>query len=194
MTVSSFAELGRYLRADTTSRCIKSCSGAFVLDPIYRFTVYLRLNEYLVNVGAPLVVRVLLYIFYRRLSVRLGFSVPLNVFGPGLNIVHYGLLVVNPNARVGANCRVHSGVNIGGSAGFYSLDEAAKLSPIIGDNCYIGPGAKIFGPVLIGNDCAIGANAVVNRSFPENRLTLVGIPAKAYPRKVSIDFLARPDS
>jgi serine O-acetyltransferase len=49
---------------------------------------------------------------------------------------------------------------------------------MIGDNCYIGPGAKIFGAIEIGPDVAIGANAVVNKSFPGGGVTLGGIPAR----------------
>lgn len=49
--------------------------------------------------------------------------------------------------------------------------------PVIGDNCYIGPGAKLFGDIRIGNNVAIGANSVVNKSFEDN-VTIAGVPAK----------------
>lgn len=76
-------------------------------------------------------------------GVRLGFSIPINVFGPGFRINHYGLIVVNPKARVGAFCDIHQGVNIGEGFG---KDEV----PEIGDHVYIGPGAKIYGRI---RDC-----------------------------------------
>lgn len=104
--------------------------------------------------------------------MKLGFTIPPNTFGPGLSIAHYGTIVVNPNARIGANCRIHVGVNIGTAKG------TEAQAPTIGDGSYIGPGAKIFGPVVLGNDVTIGANAVVNRSFPDGECTLVGIPAR----------------
>lgn len=176
--IQNWSDFKGYMNADAASRQMGMRKRAFLLDPVYRFTVYLRLNEYLFNRGAPFLLRALPWFLFRQLSIRLGFSVPLNVFGPGLAIVHYGLLVVNPYARVGANCRVHAGVNIGGAAGFYSPSEAARLAPVIGRDCYIGPGAKIFGPVRIGSNCAIGANAVVNTSFPEDGLVLAGVPAR----------------
>ncbi len=122
---------------------------------------------------------------FRRLSIRLGFSVPLNVFGPGLAIVHYGLLVVSPHARIGRDCRVHAGVNIGGTAGFMPAHEAAEYAPQIGDGCYIGPGAKIFGRTRIGHDCAIGANAVVNNLETGDGVTIAGIPARVISHKGS---------
>lgn len=182
--IRSFSDLKFYVRADASSRRIRLLR-AFFFDPVARFTVYLRWNEYLLNVGVPLILRGVPLLIFRRLSVRLGFSVPLNVFGPGLAIVHYGLLVVNPATRVGANCRIHAGVNIGGAAGFKSVEEAALLAPVIGESCYIGPGAKIFGPIRIGDRCAIGANAVVNKSFPEPDLTIAGIPARVIGTKGS---------
>lgn len=98
----------------------------------------------------------------------MNYTIYKNNFGPGLCIGHYGTLVVNKDARIGKNCRIHVCVNIGGSpAGV----------PKIGNNVYIGPGAKIFGNITIGNNVTIGANAVVNKSFPDN-VTIAGVPAK----------------
>lgn len=88
-----------------------------------------------------------------------------------MRINHYGLIVVNPEARVGKFCDIHQGVNIGQNV------EPGSV-PIIGDNCYIGPGVKLFGRIHIGNSIVIGANSVVNKSFEENDITIAGIPAK----------------
>lgn len=93
------------------------------------------------------------------------------MFGPGLRINHYGLIVVNPKARVGAFCDIHQGVNIG--VGFRE-DEV----PEIGDHVYIGPGAKIYGRIRIADRIAVGANAVVNRSFERPDTTIAGVPAR----------------
>lgn len=83
-------------------------------------------------------------------------------------MVHRGTVVINKNARIGANCRVHVCVNIGDWNG---------AAPSIGDNVYIGPGAKIFGGIEIASDIAIGANVVVNKSFMEKRISIAGVPA-----------------
>ncbi|MNL68290.1 putative lipopolysaccharide biosynthesis O-acetyl transferase WbbJ [compost metagenome] len=61
--------------------------------------------------------------------------------------------------------------------------------PVIGDNCYIGPGAKLFGAIRLGDNIAIGANAVVNRGFPDGNCTLGGIPAKVISDKSSEGLL-----
>ena len=106
------------------------------------------------------------------LSLILGFTIPLNVFGPGLAIVHRGTIVVSNYAKVGSNCRIHADVNIGLKAG--SLNKA----PRIGNNVYIGPGAKLFGDIEIADNIAIGANSVVNRSFSMPGQSIAGVPAQ----------------
>ena len=115
------------------------------------------------------------YCWYRLLfhkySVKLGFSIPLNVFGPGLSIAHYGTIVVHHADEIGNNCRIQEGVNIGATSG-------GKMAPKIGDNVFIGTGAKIIGDITVADDVAIGANAVVVRSIPEKGVTYGGVPAK----------------
>jgi serine O-acetyltransferase len=76
-------------------------------------------------------------------------------------------------------------VNIGTEAG------KSASSPTIGDNCYIGPGAKIFGEIIIGANTVIGANAVVNKSFPEGNQTIAGIPARVISQKSSEGLLIK---
>ena len=122
---------------------------------------------------------------YKRLSVKLGFTIPANAFGPGLSIAHRGTIVVHGKARIGANCRIHVCVNIGAQAG----DETAV--PVLGNNIYIGPGAKIFGKIEIADGIAIGANAVVNKSFTEPNITIAGVPAKKIADKGSEGLLRK---
>lgn len=111
------------------------------------------------------------YFFFTKLSVKLGFTIPLNVFGPGLCIVHYGTIVISPNAKVGSNCRIHPSTCIGASGG-------KMEAPQVGDNVYIGPGAKLYGNITIGNNIAIAPNAAVASSFTENGILIGGVPAK----------------
>ena len=135
-----------------------------------RFQLRLRKIEYLHNTmqGKPLrrLRWFLLEVVNHRLATRLGFSIPKNVFGPGLCIVHPGTIVVNPKAKVGKYCRIHPGTCLGEYDGV----------PTLGDYVYIGPGAKLYGNITIGNRVAIGANAVVNKSFGDD-VTLAGVPA-----------------
>ncbi|MFR1955725.1 hypothetical protein [Phocaeicola coprophilus] len=81
------------------------------------------------------------------------------------------MIVVNGNARIGAFCDIHQGVNIGNHGNSDNVPE-------IGNNVWIGPGAKLFWKNSYSRWCAIGANAVVNRSFNEPNKSVAGIPAK----------------
>lgn len=103
--------------------------------------------------------------------MKLGFSIPINVFGPGLSIAHYGTIVVSQYASVGSNCRLHVGVNIGANGG-------KNCAPTIGDNVYIGPGAILFGDITIADGAFIGANSTVNKSFEHANSVLAGTLAK----------------
>lgn len=121
------------------------------------------------------ILKMILLFFVKRkrnsLGVMLGFHIPVGVFDTGLLIYHSGSIVVNNNARVGKNCVLH-GENCIGNNG------TTEDAPIIGDNADIGIGAKIIGGIRLGNNIHIGANAVVTKSFEEDNITLIGIPAK----------------
>jgi serine O-acetyltransferase len=137
--------------------------------PIVQFQRLLRHVEYLDGRrGSYTLIRAVQLWRLKQLGMKLGFTVPRHVFGPGLSLAHYGSVVVNGNARVGRNARVHSCVNIG---------EADGKVPRIGDNVYIGPGAKLFGEILVGDGAVIGANAVVNRDVPA-RSIVGGVPER----------------
>lgn len=89
-------------------------------------------------------------------------------FGRGFVILHSVGLVVNTRVLGGDNIYVESGVVIG---------ETKKGCPVLGNNIFIGSGAKIVGDINIGDNVTIGANAVVNKSFPDN-VVIGGVPAK----------------
>lgn len=105
-------------------------------------------------------------------GVICGFDIPINVFGKRLSIAHKGTIVVNGRAKVGDNCRIHTCVNIG------TLPGSNGLAPNIGDNVYIGPGAKIYGNIKIADNIVIGANAVVGRNFEVPNICIAGSPAR----------------
>lgn len=96
--------------------------------------------------------------------------------GEGTCFPHYAMAVmIHKDAVIGKNCIILQCVTIGGRNGYNEL-------PKIGDNVLIGCGAKILGPVKIGNNAKIGANAVVISDIPDNA-TAVGLPAKIVNRK-----------
>ena len=89
-------------------------------------------------------------------------------FGPGLVLIHSNGVVINTSVRGGENVFIEHQVTIGAEKG-----EA----PVLGDNVFIGAGAKIVGSVRIGSDVKIGANAVVTKDLPDGA-TAVGVPAR----------------
>lgn len=175
-------DLYYYLEADRISLNRNMSFKAFFFDDIWRFQRLMRHLEYVTNCNRNFVVKSIIKFLYVRQSLKLGFSIPINVFGPGLAIPHYGTIIVNGAAKIGKNCRIHACTNIGTSAGIRGI------APKIGDNCYIGPGAKIYGNIKIGNNVAIGANAVVNKSFEQDNITIAGVPAVIVSNKGSDGF------
>src|SRR5947209_4015111 len=142
--ISDRASLRAYLEADRIALGSPRGVGQRLFNQIWRYQRALRRYEYRRNTGANPLLRAIARQRYRRLGRQLGFSISPNVFGPGLAIAHYGTIVANVDARVGANCRIHVDVNIG-------FDAGGDRAPRLGDNCYIGPGAKLFGPIEIGS-------------------------------------------
>lgn len=143
-------------------------------EPTDRFILWLRRTERHYNSGG-LWHRVLFlccYLQYRRISLRTGISIPKNVCDEGLTLPHYGSIVINAASRIGRNCVIHNNVNIGASGG-------GNAAPRIGNNVYIGPGAVLYGDIEIADDCYVGANAVVNRSFTDPGTVIAGVPARA---------------
>lgn len=186
--ISSRQELKYYIKEDLIAHNIHTITLKMQLKSLFcptvwKYQIMLRHLEYLEGKhwgGAFRSLKNLMLVIGRvrlqRYGLKLGFTIPTNVFGPGLCICHAGTIVVNEHSRIGANVRIHVGVNIGN----YSLfDEnwRADNTPTIGNNVYIGPGVKIYGKISIGNDVAIGANSVVNKDIPDH-VTVAGIPAK----------------
>lgn len=89
--------------------------------------------------------------------------------GGGLRIPHPNGIVVHPDAVIGPNCTIMAQVTIG--------QGRAPGAPVIGGHVDIGAGARILGPVRIGDHARIGANAVVTRDVPEGAVA-VGVPAR----------------
>lgn len=156
-------------------------------NDVFRFQRLLRKAEYLKNCKSDPFSKILYWgvkFRLRNLQFKLGFSIPENVFAEGLAIVHYGTIVISPKAVIGRNCRLHVCTNIGADA------KNGSAAPRIGDNVYIGPGAKLFGNIVIGDNTIIGANAVVNKSFPNGNCTIGGVPAKVISDKGSSDIFS----
>jgi serine O-acetyltransferase len=96
--------------------------------------------------------------------------------GRRVRIDHFGGIIVSGNAVIGDDVVIRNGVTIG------LRRTGVRGAPVIGNRVDIGTGAKILGTITVGDDVAIGANAVVLKDIPANSIA-VGVPAKILPRK-----------
>jgi serine acetyltransferase len=99
--------------------------------------------------------------------------------GPGLLILHSsGGIVISGNARIGKNLTLSGGNIIGLNKNSTSTEFR------IGDGCYLGANACVIGPLVLGNKANVGACACVVKSFFDDNLTLVGVPAKVLMNEI----------
>lgn len=100
--------------------------------------------------------------------------------GPGLHIVHADGIRIDPEAKLGARVGIMQGVTIGSS-------PDRQGAPVIGDDVFIGAGARILGPIKVGARARIAANSLVVSDVPADA-TAIGIPAKVlrYTGRASI--------
>ena len=125
--------------------------------------------------GVPLIPRLLQAILF----LSCGAVVPCQTkIGKGCKLGHGGSgVVIHEKAQIGSRVMICQQVTIGGSG-------IGSRLPVIGDDVYLGAGAKILGAVEVGNDSVIGANAVVVRSVPP-RSVAAGVPARIIAEDVS---------
>ena len=111
-----------------------------------------------------------------RLGSRLGFIISAGCFAEGLQLEHFGSVIVNPKSRIGRNCIIHGNCCIGSDGGY--PDD----SPVIGDNVDIGQGAQILGGIRVADNVRIGAGAVVVKDVLTPGVTVVGVPGRILGR------------
>jgi serine O-acetyltransferase len=110
-------------------------------------------------------------------EILTGIELPCEVtLGRRFRIDHFGGIIISGDAVFGDDCVIRNGVTVG------LKDTGHRGAPILGNRVDIGAGAKILGPIHIGDNVSIGANAVVLSSVPCHSIA-VGIPARVLPRK-----------
>ena len=156
MMINSRKELSFYLKADRMmnrgrfSPSIKDrIFGCFSPDYIMIFLSSMRHVSYYSQKRGG-VFKLFWLVRFKRLSVRLGFSIGPNAFGYGLVIPHYGTIVIGGSNSIGNYAVLHTSTCI--------VDRKS----VIGDGLYLATGSIISSRVVLGNNVTIGANSVVN--------------------------------
>ncbi len=141
--------------------------------------IFYRLGRFLYLINIPIIkifFRLLSFFIYKFTELFLGVVLrPGTDIGPGLYIGHTGNIRISSDVKAGKNLSIGTGVFIA------MKGLGTKGVPVLGDNIYIGVGAKILGPIKIGNNVRVGANAVVVKDVPDNA-TVVGVPARIIER------------
>lgn len=172
--IKSRSELYEYIEADRRANSRDTSRARIFGDEIWKFQKILRKLDYYSfrKRNALLMPIYMIYkMLFHKLSIKLGFTIPFNRIGKGFSIAHYGTIVIAKEAEIGENFRCHEGVNIGSTNGNSS-------APRIGNNVFVGSGAKILGDITVANGVCIGAGAVVVHSIVEENTTWAGVPAK----------------
>ena len=136
-----------------------------------------RLGNWLYRHHVPLLPKFIWYLNY----ILFNSSVPSGCKIGGGSVFAYGGIgvVIQSRAVIGKNCLIGQGVTIGGKSGWYEV-------PVIGDNVHVSAGARILGPIRIGNNVIIGANAVVVKDVPDNCI-VAGVPANIIKENISLE-------
>lgn len=145
-----------------------------IVEPGIWATIIYRVSRGLHVTRIPVIsilFKIINFILFKVME-GLGVSLPASTdIGPGLYIGHTGLIRIVADVKAGKNLSIGPGVFIA----YKGL--GVKGVPTLGDNVYIGVGAKVLGPITIGHDVKIGANAVIVKNLPDH-VTAVGNPAR----------------
>ncbi|WP_053375561.1 serine O-acetyltransferase [Paenibacillus sp. FJAT-27812] len=181
-----FSDLYRYEESEKVS--MKKVFYRQFMLPGFHYMFWFRLCRYLrlkSKVWYPFYAFSM--VMLQRYKYKYGISIsPATDIGKGFYIGHYGGIVISSKAKIGDNCVIMQGVTIGASN-----RGKSKGVPTIGNNVYMGAGAKIIGAITIGDHAAIGANAVVTRDVPNNGV-VSGIPAEVVSMQGSEGYISFP--
>lgn len=139
---------------------------------IWKYVRTLRFVEYYLarKTFIDRIIAAILLAKLRRLGYKTGFQIPPFVCDWGLTIYHYGHIIINSKCKIGKDSILNPGIVIGHK----NKDE---MAPKLGNNVFVGAGAKIIGDIEIGDHVIIAPNAVVVDNVPSH-CVVGGIPAK----------------
>ena len=155
----------------------KSLLSVILTYPGVKAVFFHQISNFFYKAGFDLVARIISQTvrFFTGIEIHPGAKIGKNLF------IDHGMgVVIGETSVIGNNVTIYHAVTLGGSSPSIDSERQRheKRHPTIGDEVVIGSGAQIIGPIKVGNNSRIAANAVVVKDVPDNA-TMVGIPAKA---------------
>ena len=155
----------------------KSILSIILTYPGVKAVFFHQISNFFYKAGFDLIARIISQTirFFTGIEIHPGAKIGKNLF------IDHGMgVVIGETSEVGDNVTIYHNVTLGGSSPSIDSERQRheKRHPTIGHDVVIGSGAQIIGPIKVGNNARIAANAVVVKDVPENA-TMVGIPAKA---------------
>ena len=155
----------------------KSILSIILTYPGVKAVFFHQISNFFYKAGFDLMARIISQTirFFTGIEIHPGAKIGKNLF------IDHGMgVVIGETSEIGDNVTIYHNVTLGGSSPSIDSERQRheKRHPTIGNDVVIGSGAQIIGPIKVGNNSRIAANAVVVKDVPENA-TMVGIPAKA---------------
>ena len=155
----------------------KSILSIILTYPGVKAVFFHKISNFFYIAGFDLIARIISQTsrFFTGIEIHPGAKIGKNLF------IDHGMgVVIGETSKIGNNVTIYHAVTLGGISPSINSENQRneKRHPTIGDDVVIGSGAQIIGPVLVGNNARIAANAVVVNNVSENT-TMVGVPAKA---------------
>ena len=155
----------------------KSIISIILTYPGVKAVFFHQISNFFYKAGFDLIARIISQTirFFTGIEIHPGAKIGKNLF------IDHGMgVVIGETSEIGDNVTIYHAVTLGGSSPSIDSERQRheKRHPTIGNDVVIGSGAQIIGPIKVGNNARIAANAVVVKDVPENA-TMVGIPAKA---------------
>ena len=155
----------------------KSILSIILTYPGVKAVFFHQISNFFYKAGFDLIARIISQTvrFFTGIEIHPGAKIGKNLF------IDHGMgVVIGETSEIGDNVTIYHNVTLGGSSPSIDSERQRheKRHPTIGNDVVIGSGAQIIGPIKVGNNSRIAANAVVVKDVPENA-TMVGIPAKA---------------
>ena len=169
------AELDNVLEKDPAATGIFE---VMFLYPGFKAIINYRIAHFLYERGLRFLGKLISYYSRKKTGIEIH---PAAKIGRLFFIDHGMGVVIGETTEIGNNVTLYQGVTLGGTG-----KDTGKRHPTIGDNVVIGAGAKILGPISIGNNVKVGADSVVLKDVP-SRVTVVGVPARVViPRETIV--------